>query len=346
MGRGSARRLNEFEQFEDLVRAAANYHRLLPGLVFKDYWVTRVLQAIATDPNHEGRILFKGGTSLSKGWNLIGRFSEDIDLLLTGPNFGPMPSGRAECRKWLKALQERIEKETPLRLPDLKAMSLEEARFFYLRGELNLNLRYPLPGQEVQVRGPAAGWLLVESGYRGDPHPHVRRPLRSLIAEFLESEPAARAALGEFEADVAVFEMEILKPERTFAEKLLALHVDMACGVEGAARVRTRHYYDVAQLLVKSEDVQKCLAGGGLRDLVRAAALVSNTFWKTKLDPETLDLRESPALAPTADQIAVLRANYESPNEQSLYFRDPVPFLEILGRLERLRADLTEGAWR
>ncbi len=55
------------------------------------------------------------------------------------------------------------------------------------------------------------------------------------MAEFLDTQPEVRAELATiYAADLAPFEMDLLKPERTFAEKLLALHVDMSNGVEGA----------------------------------------------------------------------------------------------------------------
>ncbi len=271
---GSERRLTEYEGFEDLIRAAADHHRLRPALVFKDYWVTRVLQAIATDPGHEGRVVFKGGTSLSKGWKLIDRFSEDIDLLLTGPAFGPMPSSRGQRRTGLKALQASIERATPLRIPDLATMTRDDREFFYDRGDKYIKLRYALPGRASQPYGPGEDWVLVEAGYRGGPHPHLRRPLRSLIAEYLDTQPIAQSALADYGVNLSSFEMELLKPERTFAEKLLALHVHMVDGILGAGRVRTRHYYDVVQLYAKSEDVRACLDAGGLRDLVRDAARI------------------------------------------------------------------------
>jgi hypothetical protein len=342
----SNRLLSEHSGFEDLIRAAADHHGLLPVLVLRDYWATRVLRAVATDPAQQGKVLFKGGTSLSKGWHVINRFSEDIDLLLTGPDFGPMPTRPGERKQHFKALQARIEAETPLRLPDLTRMTGREEAFFYFRGDMNFNLRYPLPGETPVPQGLATDSLFIESGYRGGPHPHVRRPLRSLVAEFLDSQPAARATLATCRADLEPFDMDLLKPERTFAEKLLALHIDMVQGVDGARRVRTRHYYDVAQLFAQSEDVRACLQSGGLRSLVREAAVVSNTYWGTSLDPDTLDLRESPALSPSPEQIGVLTASYESANERALYFRDWIPFSEILARMAQLRDELARGGWR
>lgn len=134
--------------------------------------------------------------------------------------------------------------------------------------------------------------------------------------------------------------MELLKPERTFAEKLLALHVDMSRGVEGARNVRTRHYHDISQLIERSPDVQRSIEHGEFRELGRQAAEVSNANFGTAIDVDTLDLSESPALAPTPDQVRVLRANYENPLEQALYYRTRIPFDEILERVALLRERL------
>jgi predicted nucleotidyltransferase component of viral defense system len=69
--------IHQERDFGDLVRIVATDTGLSPGLVEKDYWVTHVLWAL-----HQGglEIWFKGGTSLSKGFGLIRRFSEDLDL--------------------------------------------------------------------------------------------------------------------------------------------------------------------------------------------------------------------------------------------------------------------------
>lgn len=328
-------RLAAAPEFEDAIRAAAEHHGILPDMVRKDYWVTRVLQAIASDPAHEGRVLFKGGTSLSKGWQLINRFSEDVDLLLTGNAYGMMPHGKKERERQFKLLKARVEAETPLRLPEQASLSREDWNFLYLRGDYHCSLRYPLPGQEVSRRGPNTDWLLIEPGFRGGVHPHARRPLLSLVAEFIETQADARAALEPYAVDLRSFEMDLLKPERTFVEKLLSLHVQMSKGEPGARVVRTRHYYDVAQLFSRSKDVRACIAADEFRDLLHDAVNVSNTFWGAGLDAQTLDLRASPALNPSPDQIRVLAASYES--ERALYYRERVPFDEILAEIRAIR---------
>jgi predicted nucleotidyltransferase component of viral defense system len=328
-------------EFEDLVRATAEHLGILPALVRKDYWVTRVLRAVATDPSRQGRVLFKGGTSLSKGWQLVDRFSEDIDLLLTGADFGPMP-GKGERTRYLKSIRPRIEYETPLRLPDLDALPPAERTFHYVRDDLHVNVRFALPGRSAARGGPSTDWLLVEAGFRGGSNPHATRPITSLIADFMGTQPIALAQLREYDDDLTPFAMELLKPERTLAEKLLALHVDMLNGVEGARRVRTRHSYDVVQLFDKSTDAAASLTSGELPMLIREAARVSNEHWDTHLDPDTLDLAGSPALHPTDEQIRVLTTNYENPLERALYFRNWVPFSQLLARVHALAEALAK----
>ena len=94
--------------FEQLVLAASEHFRdrgLRPAIVEKDYYVTETLRIIAGTVG--GKTVFKGGTSLSKGWNLINRFSEDIDIFLDPLAFDPVLGRRAIDRE-LKALRDSI----------------------------------------------------------------------------------------------------------------------------------------------------------------------------------------------------------------------------------------------
>jgi Nucleotidyl transferase AbiEii toxin, Type IV TA system len=332
--------LSDSQEFEAAVRAAAEYHGILPELVRKDYWVTRVLRAIAGDGAHQGMVLFKGGTSLSKGWRLIERFSEDIDLLLTGPNFGPMPERVNDRVRQFRALKARIETETPLRLPAQNTVGRELWNFLYMRDDFHCNIRYPLPGTAIERGAINTEWVLVETGFRGGVQPHARRSLNSLIGEFVDTRPAAKEALAQYAADLAPFEMDLLKPERTFAEKLLLLHVAMSKGEEGAREVRTRHYSDVAQLFARSDDVKNAISSGQMHDLFCAAAEVSNRFFNAAIDLNSMVLRESLALTPTPAQLRLLRANYESPLERAMYFKDSLPFDELMERVRSIRDSL------
>ena len=83
------------KDFADLLRATADSRGLPIWIVEKDYYVTRALRALRDKIGDH--FLFKGGTSLSKGWDLIERFSEDIDLLFdidSGGANNAMPASR------------------------------------------------------------------------------------------------------------------------------------------------------------------------------------------------------------------------------------------------------------
>jgi len=86
-------RLAEHPDFEQAVLGAADHFQargLRASIIEKDYYVTEALRIIAR--TYENQIIFKGGTSLSKGWNLIQRFSEDIDILKKTWSTGLDPS--------------------------------------------------------------------------------------------------------------------------------------------------------------------------------------------------------------------------------------------------------------
>src|SRR5258708_6888343 len=98
--RRSARPMKLFEHpdFEQAIIRAAEHFRtrgLREAIIEKDYYVTEALRIIETAAGD--KVIFKGGTSLSKGWNLIHRFSEDIDIFLDPTAFDPRTKGRSIC---------------------------------------------------------------------------------------------------------------------------------------------------------------------------------------------------------------------------------------------------------
>src|SRR6266545_1522675 len=90
-----------------VIRAARHFQSRgwREAVIEKDYYVTETLRIIAAAAGD--KIIFKGGTSLSKGWNLIQRFSEDIDIFLDPAAFEPALGKRAIDRE-LKKLRDSI----------------------------------------------------------------------------------------------------------------------------------------------------------------------------------------------------------------------------------------------
>src|SRR5262249_23492668 len=101
-------RLGEHPDFRQAIVQAAEHFAakgLRPALIEKDYHVTETLRVIASAVGD--KIIFKGGTSLSKGWNLIQRFSEDVDIFLDPRAFDPA-LGRNGINRQLKTLRDAV----------------------------------------------------------------------------------------------------------------------------------------------------------------------------------------------------------------------------------------------
>ena len=97
-------RLFEHPDFDQVILQAFPEHfQLRPAIIEKDYYVTEALRLIAATAGD--KVIFKGGTSLSKGWNLIQRFSEDIDIFLDPLAFEPPLTKRGIDRE-LKSLRD------------------------------------------------------------------------------------------------------------------------------------------------------------------------------------------------------------------------------------------------
>ena len=92
-------RLFEHPDFEQAILRAAEHfrgRRLRPAIIEKDYFVTEALRIIAASTGD--KVIFKGGTSLAKGWNLIQRFSEDIGISSSIPSRFGRSWGRNKCK--------------------------------------------------------------------------------------------------------------------------------------------------------------------------------------------------------------------------------------------------------
>lgn len=326
--------LSDHPDFNVLVENTADGLGMLPSLVLKDYWVTRVLRAITHLERSTCHVIFKGGTSLSKGWGLIDRFSEDVDLLIAGTDSNKVP-GKGERERIFKKIRTFIESNTPLKLPNLIKLPKSEAGFLYTRGSYHCNIRYPLPGMKVSPSSAFADYVLIEMGFRGSVHPRTTVPVDSYVAKFILKDDAMRRQLKEYEEDFLPFKMELLDPTRTFVEKLLAIHCAMEQGVE---HVRTRHYYDLAMLYEKSEKVRAFLAKVEFPNLMREAIEISNQYFDTRLDPAKLDFAKNHALNPLPEEIVKLAANYAS--ERDFYFRKQPTFESLMLTLDKIKATL------
>lgn len=243
------------------INLTAQARGVAPVFVEKDFWVTEVLRA-ATEPievessdgtPHLVHTIFKGGTSLSRIYGLIERFSEDVDLLIGFPDIG---AGAGAKDRVLKAIRDRV--GVHLGLPADKIAPEGNPT----RG-VKRNTRYHYPVFNYRPEGGISSGVLLEMGCRGGTFPVQTHPLQSMVSEHAINELGDTADTW---AEFMAFDVEVLAPERTLFEKLAMLH-DAATNIsEEPARLRLlragRHVYDVHQLL-NAQDVKQALVKAG-----------------------------------------------------------------------------------
>lgn len=235
------------ERRRQIIVAVAEDRGMSEEAAEKDWWVTLVLKA-AFITAWANDLVFKGGTSLSKGWNLIDRFSEDIDLAISRSALGfnddfvsnsQVKKLRKEasafvCGPFREGLQTALEK---FGVPaDVFTLTVQESNVSD-RDPQVLELTYP----SVIGRGHyISDKVLIEVGARSLREPCLQRPIRSIIGEtFPEQEWADQP-----------FHISIVEPQRTFLEKAFLLHEGFLSGAETFPPERkSRHLYDLERLM-------------------------------------------------------------------------------------------------
>lgn len=228
---------------------AAEHHGL-PNSFFaeKDYWAMRVLRSLVAPLEHDPnlRVIFKGGTSLSKGFGIIERFSEDIDVVLVP---GTRPPKKGSKRDYLKPLTERVMRDVGCP-PDAR----EDV------GTSDTHYNSGIPFQPATPDLSGAPRVLLEMSVREEgsafPEPSLLT-IRPYAAGPLGSEAS------EYD-DLAPFEVLVLPPVRTLIEKLCALigiYETWSGGDPTALARGARHFYDVHRLLSDDQvvsDLERC----------------------------------------------------------------------------------------
>lgn len=256
--------------------------------VEKDFWVTEVLRGVAATADELGvEVLFKGGTSLSKVFNLIERFSEDVDMLVilaTGTKGGD--------DKVLKQLVEGAAASTGVEAAVDGATATKgvkrAARF-----------HYPTPHGVGQ--GLSEG-VLLELGARGGALGALRTEVNSLIAEH---------AVDQIDGlpEAAVVSVRVLAPWRTLVEKLTLLHTAHSAPEPTAAVKGARHVYDVCRLL-SSREVLAGVAEAGVAAISRDVCMYSRHAELDAMDRPEGGFASSPAFT-DGPHVEAARAEYE-----------------------------------
>lgn len=223
------------ELFRQAILSTAEHFNIRDIFIEKDYWVTYVLKNLSQS-KHKDKVVFKGGTSLSKAYRIINRFSEDIDLAIIGADEF---SGSA-----IKKLIKEVEDHTTKGLTEIVDDATSKGSKFR-----KTVFEYPriIDGNNF---GQAKDKLLVEINSFANPHPYSEMPIQSIIADFLVQTDKKSVVDAN---GLNAFNINVLGLERTFTEKILSLV--RASYTENPMKElsdRVRHIYDLHFIVNKA----------------------------------------------------------------------------------------------
>jgi hypothetical protein len=338
------------EERRDLFVGAADRLRTNEQNIEKDFWVCWTLDALFNEMGAGGpRLLFKGGTSLSKGYGLIERFSEDIDITVFREDIGQAAtveeleslSGKkreARLNAIKAACQDYIHGPMLVRLSVLLQQTLKTVNMNPKRARVepdpddpdrqSLLLWYPTATAEGNAYIRRA--IKIESGAKSALDPHAPVVVKPYIADDLPN------------FDLAVGNVTTVDPSRTFWDKVVILHGlrrwwDRRGELRGGGQRVSRHYYDVYRLLA-SETGRKATEDAEMAmDCVRHARMFFN---RPDLDLASA-VPGSFALTPHDGMLADLRRDYEA---MSGMVFGPIPTVdEVVVAIAELEQSLNRG---
>ena len=254
---------HEDSEFGELLRIVAAERGVSEALAEKDYWVTHTLWALSES---KLAVWFKGGTSLSKGFGLITRFSEDldlkiergqVDLLPVVPSWSSKNKGPTEARR---AFYEQL--GNTLKVPGAPVKLVEET---LARDARTAEYRVLYPGLFVgRIVPPMRPFVLLEVG-DARVVPFVERPIASWVHDTLR----ARGLLAGF-VDNEPKAIRCVHPLVTLLDKLDAISGRFAKAKEAPSFVR--HYEDAARIILAANEGQLPPLDHGPRELAREMA--------------------------------------------------------------------------
>ena len=241
------------EAFSELLISTAKATGILSAFIEKDYWLTTVLRMLSFSPQ-KAITVFKGGTSLSKAYGIIQRFSEDVDLALIVDGL----SGNQ-----VKSRIDSISKSITHHLPEVLVENVTSKGSRFRRTAHT----FPSVLEKLLFPSQAREELILEINAFANPFPYQEVMLESLITSHLRK--LDREDLIQNFA-LEPFSLQVLKPERTLAEKVLALarasaHPQPLLQLQN----KIRHIYDL-HCLLQIPELQKFIASEDFFQTLRA----------------------------------------------------------------------------
>jgi hypothetical protein len=304
-------------------------------IVEKDFWVCWMLGVLFLETTIAPHVVFKGGTSLSKVYGAIDRFSEDIDISLSPEFLGckesylsePMSKSQREKRKMHLA-------DCCIKTTEKTLMPVLEKSIIELLGSAPSGTHWLKFEVEAASHSPVI-WFNYPQASPSD-LPYIPKAVKLELGSLTDQRPVGThqitpmvATLAPKEFDDFRYEVVALDIERTFWEKATILHAEYHRSLDKPLRDRfARHYSDFASLWNHE---------GGIRaktseDMLLRVAQHKKLFFSAP-DADYDSARFGTIrLSPQPSRVTALREDYRK--MRTMFFSEPKPFDEVLKIIE------------
>lgn len=310
---------HDIKLFTQTLRAASQHLDIKLEFVEKDYWITLVLSKLAKS-KYVDESVFKGGTSLSKGYNLIERFSEDVDIAII--------NDKCKSGNEIKTIIRIIEKEITLDLTELqmdgvtsKGSRFRKSVFEYVTTE----------------KGNSNNKLIVEINSFANPFPYKRITIKSMVLDFL-TQTKNEKYIEQY--NLQSFEVNVLSKEQTLLEKFVSLiRCSFNVNIVESIAEKIRHFYDLYYLM-KNPDCIKFIASGFFKEQFDTILKHDKEMFKEPTGWQNKLVAESPLVNDFSNVWKQLKEKYQT--ELSALAYRPIPdekdvakcFEELIKRIE------------
>lgn len=323
--------IEERLQLLDITSAEKN----LPQLAIeKDWWVTMVLKALS-QTRYSDLLSFKGGTSLSKGWSLIERFSEDIDIAIKRDGrFAISGTSNTQLAKARRTARHYIVRELPTELEEiLKGFGVTD---FTIEPEISKHY----DGEEHELRADTHPSVIYVNYKSILPEmseyllPRVKVEISCLSMDEPVEKKNIRSFISETvpEGDDTSVLFNTVAPTRTFLEKIFLLHEEFQKETPRSIRM-SRHLYDIERIM-DTEFGREALSN---LDLYNDIVTHRSVFNKIHNMDYSTHAASTVNFIPPAKVIGEWNSDYRSLVDSFIYANsEKKTFEEILKRMEVL----------
>lgn len=325
-------KLNSDER-KNLIQKVANDLGLRFDIIEKDIWVCYVLQKLFSCEQLKDNLVFKGGTCLSKAYDAIGRFSEDVDITINSNVL--KISGESQKIDKIKsrnrkAARKFVEEEI---LPILKTIfdaDLGNENYelvFDEEDKNNITLFFAFPSESGF---PYSLPFKLENSYSYI-KPKIKLEFGSLGGIWPSEKKIIQSYAKEILSDYFdKFEVNTLSIKRNFIEKLLILHsITLRPEEKPINQNYSRHYYDVYSILANGFNIDST------HDLEILEAVVKNKhdFWNESwVDYSKIKKFSDIKLIPNESRLTEIKKDYK--NMEEMFFKYFPKFEEMILRLQ------------